>query len=227
MIINKQKNHHTFHFSFLITVFIMFPLLISAQSLREKVNTGNEHYSKSEYELAINKYKDALLDDPLNDRILFNEADALYKMEKYDEALEGYQKVLGSKDLHLASQAHFNIGNVHFKKEKLTDSINAYKKALELNPTDYDSKYNLELARAKLKEQSEKQQQQNDDKQEKIEPSENAKRIKEQAEALADQGLFKQAFNLMNSELKNDPTIAAFKQFTQRLQNVVDIDEGA
>ncbi len=224
----KKNLNHNFkiQISSFVAVFLLIPLISNAQSLREKVNTGNEHYSKTEYELAINKYKDALLDDPLNERILFNEADALYKMEKYDEALEGYQKILGSKDLTLASQAHFNIGNVHFKKEKLTDSINAYKKALELNPADYDAKYNLELVRAKLKEQSEKQQQQNDDKQEKIEPSENAKRIKEQAEALAAQGLFKDALNLMNRELKNDPTIAAFKQFTQRIQNVVEIDEG-
>lgn len=222
--IKKILNYrYKFHFLYLVGI---FPFLASAQSLREKVNSGNEHYNKSEYELAFNKYKDALLDDPLNESILFNEADALYKMEKYEEALEGYQKVLGSKDLILASHAHFNIGNVHFKQEKLTESINAYKRALELNPTDFDSKYNLELARAKLKEQSEKQQQDNKDKQENIEPSENAKRVKAQAEALAAQGLFKQALNLMNRELKNDPTIAAFKQFTQRIQNIVNIDEG-
>ncbi|KAA3617811.1 MAG: tetratricopeptide repeat protein [Calditrichaeota bacterium] len=210
----------------LFTLLILVPIITNAQSLREKVNKGNEHYSQSEYELAINKYKDALLDDPLNERILFNEADALYKMEKYDEALEGFQKILGSKDLNLASQAHFNIGNVHFKQEKLTESIYAYKKALELNSSDYDAKYNLELARAKLKEQSEKQEQKNDEKQENIEPSDYAKKIKEQAEALASQGLFKQALSLMNRELKNDPTIAAFKKFSERLQNVVDIDEG-
>jgi tetratricopeptide (TPR) repeat protein len=209
------------------TIFVLLlPLIAGAQGLREKVNEGNAHYTKSEYELAIAKYKDALLDDPLNEQILFNEADALYKMEKYDEALEGFQKILGSKDLKLASKAHFNIGNVHFKQEKLTDSINAYKKALELDPADYDAKYNLELARAKLKEQSEKKKQDGKDKQENIKPSEYAKKIKAQAEALAAQGLYRQALNLMNRELENDPTIGAFKKFTERLKNVVDIDEG-
>jgi len=44
---------------------------------------------------------------------------------------------------------------------KLPESILAYKKALELNPEDEDAKYNLEYVRAKLKDNSEKQPQEN------------------------------------------------------------------
>ena len=142
-----------------ILFLLMIPFLINAQSLRTKVNEGNTHYQAAEYEQAINKYKDALLDDPLHEVALFNEADALFKMEKYEEARAGYQKLLATKDLGLASQAHFNIGNTFFKEDKLPESIESYKRALELSPNDFDAKYNLELARAKLKEQSEKQQQ--------------------------------------------------------------------
>jgi tetratricopeptide (TPR) repeat protein len=80
-------------------------------------------------------------------------------MAKYAEAREGYQKILATKDLNLAAKAHFNIGNTFFMEDKLTESIESYKKALEISPDDFDAKYNLELARAKLKEQSEKQQQ--------------------------------------------------------------------
>jgi tetratricopeptide (TPR) repeat protein len=58
------------------------------------------------------------------------------------------------------SQTHYNIGNSYFKQDKLQESIEAYKKALDLNPNDQDAKYNLELARAKLKESAQKQQQQ-------------------------------------------------------------------
>lgn len=140
-------------------ILLIVPFLINAQSLRTKVNAGNEYYKAAEYEQAINKYKDALLDDPLSEIALFNEADALFKMEKYEEARQGYQKILATKDLNLASQTHFNIGNTFFKEDKLTESIESYKRALELSPNDFDAKYNLELARAKLKEQSEKQQQ--------------------------------------------------------------------
>ena len=87
----------------ILILVIVLPVLVSAQGLRSKVNSGNEHYYASEYEQALGSYKDALLDDPLNEKILFNEADALFKMEKYEEAREGYQKLLATKDLDLIS----------------------------------------------------------------------------------------------------------------------------
>ncbi len=140
------------------TVYI-FSVLGQAQSLRGKIDEGNEKYEQELYEEALNRYQDALLEDPKSDVVNFNRGDALYKMEKYDKALEAYQSVLGSKDLSLVAKAYHNIGNSFFKQDKLQESIDAYKKALDLNPEDQDTKYNLELARAKLKEMADKQQQ--------------------------------------------------------------------
>jgi Ca-activated chloride channel family protein len=131
-----------------------------AQSMRGKINAGNKMYHQEKYDEALNKYKDALLDDPKNEIATFNQGDASYKIQKYDEAIESFQKVLGSKDLKSEEQAHFNIGNSFFKQDKLQESIQAYKMALDLDPDDQDAKYNLELARAKLKEQAQKQQMQ-------------------------------------------------------------------
>ncbi|MCK5032980.1 MAG: tetratricopeptide repeat protein, partial [Calditrichia bacterium] len=53
-----------------------------------------------------------------------------------------------------------NIGNTYFKQDKLQESIESYITSLNLKPDDNDAKYNLELARAKLKELADKQQQQ-------------------------------------------------------------------
>lgn len=131
-----------------------------AQGIRKKVNQGNAKYENEKYEEALTDYKDALLDDPLNEIALFNEGDALYKLKKYDQAVEAFQKNVGSKDLSLSAKAFYNIGNSYFKQDKLKESIDFYIKALELNPNDKDAKYNLELARAKLKEQAQKQPQQ-------------------------------------------------------------------
>lgn len=149
----------------IIGLIVLWPLFSFGQSMRTKVNEGNELYHSAAYDQAYSKYKDALLDDPLHEIILFNEADALFKMEKYPEAREEYQKILASKDLNIAAKAHYNIGNTFFKEDKLTESIESYKKALDLIPDDFEAKYNLELARAKLKEQSEKQQQNQDQQQ--------------------------------------------------------------
>jgi len=145
---------------FSILLCVIFYDILPAQSLRSKINEGNKKYHEENYDEALNKYQDALLDDPQHEIAHFNEGDANYKMEKFDKAIESYEKVLGSKDLKLEQEAHFNIGNSYFKQDKLQESIEAYKKALNIDPNDKDAKYNLELARAKLKEMADKQQQQ-------------------------------------------------------------------
>ncbi len=132
----------------------------SAQSIRSKINKGNEEYDQEKYEEALSAYQDALLDDPMNEAGVFNKGDALYKLKKYDEAVEAYQKILSGKDINLSAQSYYNIGNAQFQQNKLQECINSYIKSLELNSDDFDVKYNLELARAKLKELADKQPQQ-------------------------------------------------------------------
>ncbi|MEJ2055869.1 MAG: tetratricopeptide repeat protein, partial [Calditrichaceae bacterium] len=144
----------------LIYIFIFSGIqTIFAQGIRSKVNEGNQNFKAEKYEEALSKYQDALLDEPVNEKIIFNKGDALYKLKKYDEAIEEFQKVVGSEDLNLSAKALHNIGNAYFKQDKLKECIDAYERSLELNPDDYDTKFNLELARAKLKEQAKKQPQ--------------------------------------------------------------------
>ncbi len=145
-------------FMFLIAC-IVFSIPLKAQSIRAKINKGNEKYHAEKYEEALTNYNDALLDDPLNEAAIFNEATANYKLKKYDLAIESLQKLAGSEDLNLSAKAYYNIGNAQFQQDKLQEAIAAYKRSLELNPDDADAKHNLELARAKLKENAQKQPQ--------------------------------------------------------------------
>ena len=54
---------------------------------------------------------------------------------------------------------YHNLGNSLLVQKKFDPSIEAYKKALRINPNDLDTKYNLAYA-IKMKEQDQKQQQQ-------------------------------------------------------------------
>ncbi len=204
---------------------LMFLATVNAESIRGKINRGNKLFKEGKYEQALAAYQDALLDDPLNEVALFDLGDAYYKIKKYKEAIDAYQKVVGSQNLELSAKAFYNIGNAYFQQNKLKESIEAYKKALELNPNDRDAKYNLELARAKLKEMAQKKQKQNKQQQNKknIEPSEFAKQLKKQAEKLVDERRYKEAYQLMMDGLKKDPTVAAFQDFIKRIKDVVDI----
>jgi len=207
---------------------VFFACSLSAQGIRKKIEKGNENYAKEQFEQALTDYKDALLDDPLNETALFNQGNALYKLKKYEEAVETFQKNVSSEDLDLCAKAYYNIGNTYFQMNKLQESIQSYIKSLELNPNDTDAKFNLELARAKLKESADKQQQQKkndnqDKKQEKIDPSEFAKKLKREADRLVKLRRYADAYGIMENGMKQDQTVKAYQDFISRLQEITGI----
>lgn len=145
--------------SIIVLFLFILPGLIQAQSTRNRVKEGNKLYSEENYDQALNKFQDALLSDPENEKIQFNVGNTRYQKNKYEEALQDYQKVIGTEDLNLEQNAYFNLGNTLYRMQKLPESILAYKQALKLNPDDMDAKYNLEYVRRKIKENADKQQQ--------------------------------------------------------------------
>jgi len=144
--------------------FILIILLIAetayAQSGRDKVKKGNEFYKEEKFEEALNRYRDAAIDNPQSQRIQYNIGNAFYKQGKYEEAFKAYEKTLTSKETKMHSNAYYNMGNSLYRMNKLPESILAYRRALELNPDDFAAKYNLEFVRNKLKQQMQQQQNQ-------------------------------------------------------------------
>ncbi len=153
-----------------VVVFLLLPMLLMAQPGRKQVMEGNQLFTQEKYDEANNKYRDALVNNPENPKIHFNIGATQYKKNKYEEAMTDFEKSLAVDDILVQSKAYYNMGNTLFRMGKLPESILAYTQALKLNPDDEDAKYNLELARRKLKEQAQKQnnqqqQQQNQQKQ--------------------------------------------------------------
>lgn len=142
------------HFILILTVIFTGSAVAGG---RPKVKEGNKYYAQGKFDQALNKYQDALIDDPESPEIHFNIGDALYKKKKYQEALKSYQKALIAEDVLLQSKAYYNIGNTLYRLGRLPESILAYKKALEINPNDMDAKYNLEFVRNKLKQNLKRQ----------------------------------------------------------------------
>ena len=182
---------------FLLIVFT----IMSAASLsltaadRSKIKDGIGAFQKEQWDESLNKFQDALLDDPTNPLLHFNVGDALYKKKSYEEALKSFEKSLNTKDVTLQQQAYYNIGNNYYQMNKYQEAIDYYKKALELNPEDLDAKYNLELVRAKIKEMSEKKpmnnqqqsQQQGDQQQQQKRQGSDDQQQKDQQQAGEDQ----------------------------------------
>lgn len=77
-------------------------------------------------------------------RPLFEQGKSLYKVEKYQEAILSWMKIL-DHEKH-SSELYFNLGNAYYKLNNIGPSIYYFEKALLLAPNDRDIKNNLSFA---------------------------------------------------------------------------------
>jgi Ca-activated chloride channel family protein len=132
----------------LFTIWLILPAMGFAVPLDTKAREGVTHYNHEEYDQASAKFQASQLEQPDNPDVAYNLANSLFRLGRYEEAVEAYKKALSEKAPQVLKQkSHYNMGNAYYRMGYLEESIDAYKKALELNPGDTDSKFNLEWAR--------------------------------------------------------------------------------
>lgn len=125
-----------------------------------RVKSGNQYYGAGDYEKALILYREALGDTTeyfdLSEGVLYNEANTLHMLERYQEALAKYHESFDEDTLQ-AGRMMYNRGNTLVKMDKLDEAIESYVRALQYLPDDLEARHNLELA---LKARDEQQQQQ-------------------------------------------------------------------
>jgi tetratricopeptide (TPR) repeat protein len=143
--------------SFLLMVVMQ---MSAAQTVRSHVSEGNRVYEKGRYSDAEAEYKKALEKDAKSKAAQFNLGNSYYKQQRFEEALREYgNSGVAMKSPEERATSYYNIGNSLYRANKYQEAIEAYKQSLRLNPNDEDTRYNLQMAREKLKQQ----QQQNKD----------------------------------------------------------------
>ena len=80
------------------------------------------------------------------------ESDSLYSVGKYNEAISLYQKIIEQQGT--SSEIYYNLGNCYYKIHDLAHSILYYERALKIDPSDEDIRYNLSLARKKIQDKN-------------------------------------------------------------------------
>ena len=143
---------------------VMIAMSAFAQKERKYIRQGNKEFENANFENSEVSYRKAVdLEEEKTHEPAFNVGDALYKQEKYEDAIEQFNSLT---DVEVSKQEkakiYHNIGNSLLQSNKLQESIKAYKNALRNNPNDMETKYNLAYAQKKLEEQ-EQQQDQNQD----------------------------------------------------------------
>ena len=166
----------------LTTILLSSFSLLFAQQESPDVRRGNKQFNDSNYVDAEVNYRRALDKNNQSFEAHYNLGDALFRQEKYPEALEQYAKaeeLLKNDDKtrkdqinsRLASTYH-NMGNALYAQQQYDKAVAAYQQSLRRNPKDNDTRYNLVKAMQQLQQQQQQQQQNQDQNQQQQEQQE-------------------------------------------------------
>ena len=154
----------------LTTILLACCSLLFAQQEATDLRRGNKQYNDSNYTEAEVNYRRGLNKNDQSFEGHFNLGDALFKQEKFPEALEQYtqaEKLLKANDKlskeqldeRLADTYH-NMGNALYAQQQYDKAVTAYQQSLRLDPKDNDTRYNLVKAMQQLQQQQNQQQNQ-------------------------------------------------------------------
>jgi Ca-activated chloride channel family protein len=152
------------------TILLILFTAVAADCQQEKslVIKGNELYKKQQYERAAEEYQKAADLNEKNPLAMYNLGNALYKSKKTEEAQKVYESAAkNAKDASGKSKADYNKGVALTRQSKLQESIDAYKDALRLVPTDEEARQNLQKALNELKKQQQQKPKEDKKKQDK------------------------------------------------------------
>lgn len=158
----------------IIYISVAFSCCCALTSMGQTENTaireGNRSYKAGIYQSALPQYQRAVKQNPSNAIARYNLGNAQFRTNQFSAAEKEYDAAVNTtKDQNVEQKAVYNKGVALTKQKKLLESIEAYKKAVLLNPNDADARFNLQKALSELQKQSEnqenKQQQQKQQKQ--------------------------------------------------------------
>jgi Ca-activated chloride channel family protein len=134
-------------------IIVLLPLLTSCIADWPALSRAASDYEAGRYEAARDAWKQVLehRDDA---EVRYNLGNAQYRMNRYEEAVASYRKMLATSDTALRHRALINLGNAYVraaeeapdKADFLSRAVATFEEALVLAPADQDAKWNLEIA---------------------------------------------------------------------------------
>lgn len=162
--------NNTLHSAFLL--FLFTGSFLYAQNDAKDVYYGNKLYYSGKTVESTDLYRQALKENPNNQKAHFNLGNSLYKNALqiraskqnfvqgnkqvtpdslanlvFEEAAQSFASVANTiSDKDTLHRAWHNIGNCYLQKKEYQQAVDAYKKSLKYNPKDEETRYNLAYA---------------------------------------------------------------------------------
>ena len=145
-----------------VVLLLMIAVGVQAQSDRQLIRQGNKTFRKGDYADAEVAYRKAVEKNQRNPQANYNLGNALMAQRKDSSAVSQLEQAAKLETVpSRKAQAYHNIGVICQNKKMFGEAIEAYKEALRNNPTDNETRYNLELCKRQQKDQQQQNQQQN------------------------------------------------------------------
>ena len=136
---------------FIIFIFILIKFIYSQDK-------GLSSFEKENYKESFEYYLKVLESRENDISAKFGAGISAFKNQDIETGMKYLQEVSNSEDEILSSRAHFNLANIFKDEKKLEESLYHYKKAIELNSKDRDSKINYELLKKMLSQEDQESQ---------------------------------------------------------------------
>ena len=135
-----------------VLAFLALPVKGYGDSSDKNMREGLSLYRQNEFEKAEKSFLEARRDKPDDPALTYNLANSQYKTGKFLEALQGYTSTIDeAEESSLTRNSLYNAGNSLYRMGRMEEAAAAYKKALELDPGDMDTKFNLEFVQQQIK----------------------------------------------------------------------------
>jgi Ca-activated chloride channel family protein len=145
-------------------LFLLVATGVHAQGDRLLVRQGNKQFRAGNYAEAEVSYRKAVEKNPRNAQAHYNLGNALLGQRKDSAAVVQFENAAKQETNAMRkAQSYHNIGVICQGQKQYAQAIEAYKEALRNNPTDDETRYNLELCKRQQQQQQNQQNQQNKD----------------------------------------------------------------
>ena len=120
-------------------------VVVICMSMLLAQDKGLSHYQNQEYEAAQEYYESVLRERGNQAQAHFGRGSSAFQQGDLETAKHSFEQSLKADDEQLKSKAMYNLGNTFYQNQKTEEALAFYRKALELDPTDKEAKYNYEF----------------------------------------------------------------------------------